>query len=325
MVYLIESAAYKKEYNKTNLFLMFKIGYVADDKNEKRYQDILTQNPTCKILYSIPNATVEHESKIQKLFNSLIIPKEILQEVNTKEWFWHSNIIIEFFEDIKNVKELEDKLKSFPKPEKILEKNTISELLELREKLKKLKNHEYKKEKINHEKITKRLSKEYNLIDIKDITDLLEIEDPGITNSMIEYLNLSDEEINFLDQFEKINNVEKGLDLLYSKTIKPNNLENILYFLPDNYTSHYYLIGKRKLINDNPNIINEEYEKKKQLEKELNNNIIIGNSYKEEELLEIYKKCFYKVMNKKPNNYSINNLKEFFSFIKQKDETIKIL
>lgn len=327
MVYLMESAAYRKNLdNSLNLFLILKIGYSIDEKYGKRYQDSLTQNPTCKILYTIPEATIEQESKIQKLFEKLIVPSSVLEEVNTREWYWHSELILEFFENVNNKNELDKKINEWSNIVDItLNKLESIELLELIEKIKKIKNPKYKKIKSSEiEKLISSIKNDHlEISNTSDLINLIELDNPGITNKIIKYLNLTQDEISFLNNFENNINLDKGLDLLYNNSLNNNiSIENVLDFLPDNYMTHYYLIGKRNLILGlRPSVITEDIREQKLLEKEIYENFKINIIYKEEDIKNLLKSCYLKI-NKKISNPDINILNKYFSIKKENNNYI---
>ena len=52
MIYLIKSAGYDEN---ENLIHFLKIGYTEDSSKDKRFSQYKMHNPTCKILYEIPD------------------------------------------------------------------------------------------------------------------------------------------------------------------------------------------------------------------------------------------------------------------------------
>lgn len=327
MIYLIESSAFKKtNENKTKIFMILKIGYVADNKVNKKLQDLLLQNPTAQILSTIPEATQEHEERIHKLFENLKVPENIIDQ--NKEWFWYNNSILEFFENLENIKELEKKLKTYKKPEGNIKELDILEILCLSEKIKRIGNQEYREEKLSTlEKLSDKLKNNPKINDIQDLLELLELEYNGITEKLLKYLDLKPEQQDFLEQFETITSTEKGLDLLYSGKLNENMIEEILEFLPDNYSSHYYLIGKRKLSEIlTPDIILEKQENDKNLEKLIYQEINPETVYEEKELEEIVKNILQKLGMKLGKNESWKNyVGKFYSIRELDNGKIKLL
>lgn len=60
MIYLIKSASYNESENYIDLL---KIGYTEDSSKDKRFQLYKLHNPTCKILYEIPDLPEDIERK----------------------------------------------------------------------------------------------------------------------------------------------------------------------------------------------------------------------------------------------------------------------
>ena len=98
MLYLIESAGYKKD----NYFKLLKIGYTEDLNKDKRFTLYKLHNPTCQVLYKIPGGNEEHEKKIQYKFKALLF------EDYGREWFKYDQSIIDFFKNIKSLEELDN-------------------------------------------------------------------------------------------------------------------------------------------------------------------------------------------------------------------------
>ena len=101
MIYLIESAAYKEENGNKVYFSLLKIGYTEDKQKVIRFSQYKLHNPTCKVLFEIPEATEDHEKKVQYKF------KDLLFEGYGREWFKYDQSIIDFFQNIKSLDELE--------------------------------------------------------------------------------------------------------------------------------------------------------------------------------------------------------------------------
>ena len=93
MIYLIKSAGYGDDNKYIDLL---KIGYTDESVKDKRFNLYKLHNPTCKVLYEISNGTEDQEKRIQYKFKDLLYPDY------GREWFYYSEEIINFFEDIKN-------------------------------------------------------------------------------------------------------------------------------------------------------------------------------------------------------------------------------
>ena len=107
MIYLIKSAGYKEEEGTNIPFFLLKIGYTEDSRKDIRFMQYKMHNPTCRILYEIPNATEDHEKRVQYKFRNLLFPDY------GREWFKYDQSIIDFFKNIKSLEEL-DNLPSNP-------------------------------------------------------------------------------------------------------------------------------------------------------------------------------------------------------------------
>ena len=93
MIYLIKSAGYGDDNKYIDLL---KIGYTDENAKDKRYISYKLHNPTCKVLYEILGGTEDQEKRIQYKFKDLLYPNY------GREWFYYSEEIIDFFEDIQD-------------------------------------------------------------------------------------------------------------------------------------------------------------------------------------------------------------------------------
>jgi hypothetical protein len=101
MIYLIKSAGYDEN---ENLIHLLKIGYTEDSRKDIRFMAYKLHNPTCKILYEVPNLSEDIEKRIQYKF------RDLLYSEYGREWFYYNDDIINFFRDIDKVD-----LESLPK------------------------------------------------------------------------------------------------------------------------------------------------------------------------------------------------------------------
>lgn len=105
MIYLILSAAFKEDNNgERSYFPLLKIGYTEDNKKDRRFLQYKLHNPTCQVLFEIPEATEDHEKRVQYRF------KELLFKDYGREWFKYDKEIIEFFKNIKSLEDIESNL-----------------------------------------------------------------------------------------------------------------------------------------------------------------------------------------------------------------------
>lgn len=120
MIYLIKSAGYNE---KGDFIHLLKIGYTEDNNKDKRFQLYKLHNPTCKVLYEIPNLPEDIEKRIQYKFRGLKYNEY------GNEWFYYSEDIINFFKDIDNI-DLESLPKS-PRRREIEFTNLKNEVIEI--------------------------------------------------------------------------------------------------------------------------------------------------------------------------------------------------
>lgn len=100
MIYLIKSAGYDEN---ENLIHLLKIGYTEDNNRDRRFNAYKLHNPTCKILYELPELTEEDEKNIQYKF------RKYLYIDYGREWFEYNDEIVNFFKNpevVKNIKNL---------------------------------------------------------------------------------------------------------------------------------------------------------------------------------------------------------------------------
>ena len=88
MIYVILSAAFKNGSN-TEYESLLKIGYCRDDREKVRTTTYLTENPTIKILFTIPGGTEQDEKNLHHHF------RKYLKYGN--EWFSYNQEILDFF------------------------------------------------------------------------------------------------------------------------------------------------------------------------------------------------------------------------------------
>ena len=88
MIYVILSAAFKKD-SSTEYENLLKIGYCRDDRKKVRTATYLTENPTIKILFTIPGGTEQDEKNLHHHFRKYL--------VYGNEWFSYEQEILDFF------------------------------------------------------------------------------------------------------------------------------------------------------------------------------------------------------------------------------------
>ena len=105
MIYVIVSSALKAnsifEYE-----TILKIGYTNDNRGDGRFDDYKTTNPTCRVLYKIPEGSIMDERLLHLYF------KEFKYQ-ETNEWCYYTGEIIEFFEIYSNYELLSQELRKW--------------------------------------------------------------------------------------------------------------------------------------------------------------------------------------------------------------------
>lgn len=136
MIYLIESSAFKRKEDGTiEYFQLLKIGYTDDSKKDNRYSAYKLHNPTCKVIYEIPNGTEYQEHKLHYKF------KDKKYKEYGDEWYNYDQDIVDYIKTV-TLDEL-TKLPNNPKrydskkitKEKIEAKQIISYLFDTKEEI----------------------------------------------------------------------------------------------------------------------------------------------------------------------------------------------
>ena len=99
MIYVILSAEIINK-DPSNLGLILKIGYCKDDRAKVRTATYLTENPTIKTLYTIPEGTEQDEKNLHHHF------RKYLKYGN--EWFSYNQEILDFFKTHTTKESLEE-------------------------------------------------------------------------------------------------------------------------------------------------------------------------------------------------------------------------
>lgn len=91
MIYLIKSSAYNKEGDHIDIL---KIGYTGDTNNCNRVMTYYYHNPTCILLYTIPNATELEEDRLHYKFRDYLFDSP---NFSCTEWFYYNDEIVNYF------------------------------------------------------------------------------------------------------------------------------------------------------------------------------------------------------------------------------------
>ena len=111
MIYVILSAEIINK-DPSNLGLILKIGYCKDDRAKVRTATYLTENPTIKTLYTIPEGTEQDEKNLHHHF------RKYLKYGN--EWFSYEQEILDFF-TTHTTKESLEELDTYYSKKKLME------------------------------------------------------------------------------------------------------------------------------------------------------------------------------------------------------------
>ena len=111
MIYVIRSAAVVDESILSFEFIL-KIGYCRDDREKVRTTAYLTENPTIKILFTIPGGTEQDEKNLHHHF------RKYLKYRN--EWFSYEQEILDFFKTHTTKESLEE-LDTYYSKKKLIE------------------------------------------------------------------------------------------------------------------------------------------------------------------------------------------------------------
>ena len=92
MIYLIRSAAFKDKSNPkcTEYEPILKIGYTKDSSKKGRFDCYITENPTCQVLYLIPEGDEQDEKNLHYYFRNYL--------KYGQEWFSYEEEILDFFD-----------------------------------------------------------------------------------------------------------------------------------------------------------------------------------------------------------------------------------
>ena len=257
MIYLIMSSAMKENENgNIEYFRVLKIGYTEDKNKDKRFDQYYLHNPTCKVLKIIPNATQEQESRVQYKFRNLLYIRN--------EWFKYDQSIIDFFNNVKSLDELDR-----------LPKNPIrgdKEILERKRLARKILEYVIDSTNKIHGEVKKEIEEYVNsmMIVLGDkicedtIIDYLR-NDNSIDNSRIEYyLDCKNKRLTgnytknpminkevelFFNNYEQLTTMKGKLKMLCECGLSEGAIDIILSQIPDSdeIKSYYLNLGSQRL------------------------------------------------------------------------------
>jgi hypothetical protein len=102
MLYLIKSAGFDPA--KGSYMSLLKIGITSESNMDKRFESYRIHNPTCKILYIVPEGNEVDEKNLRFFFK-----KYLCRECGL-EWFYYNEDIVDMFKkDINDIRNIIDK------------------------------------------------------------------------------------------------------------------------------------------------------------------------------------------------------------------------
>lgn len=305
MIYVIRNINY--DIDKNELVDLIKIGYTDDKSKDIRFSAYKLHNPLCKIIYTIPEGTMEDEKNLHYKF------KVYKLKDYGNEWFYYNLDIIHYFNTHTTKESLSDLIPKINENNKHLSEinKTIKIILDRWFHLKYNKDKQFDLEKYKEIK-----NKLFNLVKINKIlndSDIFEYlkYDFGITDEeILDIKNYSSKFLNndnikqFLDEFDKLPTFRLKMKYLCeSPEVNDFNREVILDQLPLTYRQYYEVLGndRCKSLGYNITRLKKELSDIKLDENVLKNLITVdfkvGEKYTKEfikqKLQEIYNKIGY--------------------------------
>ena len=310
MLYLIKSAAYRKDSTDENetFETILKIGYA---ETKRRFFQYLTENPTFRILYVIPDGDKQDEKNLHNHF------KEYL--VYGREWYSKEKDILDYFATHKTKKSLEDLSDHHSTRQFSSIKKDIMETLEYIEKFKFLplymRGYKELDFVIEHDKLDKELDEKG--ISLEDQPSYIESLYPDIDFSICKSDKFSDDTAKLLKKFNKKPDFPDRMKYLYGLSKSKITLEFLLQ-LPYNIRNSYsFSMEKCKALSYRELDIQRFWKKKlnnlsleNKLRENIYSNFSIGDRYTKvslkEKLGKLYEEIGYKATPK------ATDLKKYF-------------
>ena len=249
MIYLLKSSGYEEsEPGEIKYFLLLKIGYTDDKNFKKRSESYRCHNITGKIIYTIPNATEDHEKKLHYKFKDL--------KYDGHEWFKYDQSIIDYIKSV-TLEELVElpypftsRIKSGLAKEIVSKVIIVDNILDKKSVVEK-----YVNKMVN--KLGKSVMEESSIfeylendpkIDNKNIELYRRIKNrDGIVYSIDDITNL--EVSNFIRDYESLTTIKDKLKLLCESGLSKDAEKIILSQISDSdeIKSYYLALPKEKL------------------------------------------------------------------------------
>ena len=254
MIYLIETAYYNEE-TKTPLKLL-KIGYTNDSRWNIRYQTYKHHNPCCKVLFKVPNVTVEYERCLHSYFSALRFSDY------GREWYYWDKKIIDFFKQNKTFDDIINTLTVAEIDIHSLGKYRVGEIMEIANKVTKYlqENKDLKIESVlsiftemvsglrglgdqSELKIWEFIREKFDIRkeDVFLFWESKEKEFNQLENKTIDQVN------SFLSQFDSFRTYTEKMRFLCDESLDEEVLNLILFRLPVDFTARYLILGSKRI------------------------------------------------------------------------------
>ena len=233
MIYVILSAAFKNGSN-TEYESLLKIGYCRDDREKVRTTTYLTENPTIKILFTIPGGTEQDEKNLHHHF------RKYLKYGN--EWFSYEQEILDFFTTHTTKESLEELDLHLSQNKLIkLQKERNAKFLENKQKYINPILHS-----LGDIEILEYIKKQEELVEVldnlfltsSDIDSYFRSNYPGIDFNTPEIISENTQKI--LQEFEEQQYFTGKMKYLYSLNMEPDIAKQVLDNIYDTRFSKYY-------------------------------------------------------------------------------------
>ena len=298
MIYVILSSAFKNGSN-TEYESLLKIGYCRDDREKVRTTTYLTENPTIKVLFTIPGGTEQDEKNLHHHF------RKYLKYGN--EWFSYNQEILDFF-TTHTTKESLLNLDLHLSKKKLteLQKERDDKFLENKQKyinpiLHSLENVNEIEYITKQEELVETLNKLF--LTSSDIDSYFRSNYPSINFDIPEKLSKKARKI--LQEFDERQYFTGKMKYLYSLNMEPDIAKQVLDNIYDTRFSKYYWTisaGRAGSLGYQSGKLEDEYNKitnpgdksdiERKVQEKIFNTFLVGNKYSKvdikEKLREIY-------------------------------------
>ena len=251
MIYLIKSSAYSKEGNHIDIL---KIGYTGDTNKCSRIMTYYYHNPTCILLYTIPEATDLDEKRLHYRFRDYLFESP---NFNCIEWYYYNDEIVDYFKTHTTKESLLD-LEEAPENNRlafIRFKNEVYKavdyVLSVRCQEGSLDYNIANKQRDNLANIiyTRRIRTTRKLWEyVKDVFGLFPLEMQKLLDTNQLDKDTMNEVTNFMNRFNYLKQFTEKMKLLCTTTFSTERtLEIVLKQIPINYVTYYTILGPDRI------------------------------------------------------------------------------